>query len=329
MNDFASRGHSERDEKTAGGFRHERILTVERHLRKLFLLGGGLQVSQALPKLLVLFLSVIPLFGCEDKCKENPGDEECLEDLPPLDDGVDGQAPAGDATVCGNVVSSERLFYKSVELDDGELVQTGYCGFYRRELVFQMPEGAPKRGFVVQRVVTSREGHTLNPAAFTQDLEEKPNVCYDPGLEEDAEIVWELFGPIEKCEKSPYALKCGAYSEDGNGNLIPPRGAGGEPVYQRDLNLIAQFPTSEGVVVHDFQASYYTEEEMGTYWPTGMDGAAYWQPYPPFNICGHIDGNGPPFWNNIPKPRLERRIKVSWECCPAQETVVQDDTHVR
>lgn len=285
---------------------------------------GRLQATSGTAVMALLLL--LPIFGCEDVCKKNPGAAGCLSDLPPRDGGLD----AGDSTVCGTTVTSERLFVKSLELDNGEDVEVGYCGFYRRDLVFQMPDRAPQRGFIVQRVEKYLEGHTQDPDAFRENLESEPNAGYD-GEEGESEIIWELFGPIERCQVSPYAVPCrGPYNEV-NGVLQPSRTPDGDPIFSRDINFINQFPTAMGVVVYEFQASYYTEQEMGTYWPTGANGGYWGVADPRFSdpICGHVGGEGPPFWDDLPKNRLTRRIKVSWDCCPAEETVVEDDTHTR
>lgn len=248
---------------------------------------------------LVLALALL-LGACQtpvERCNAHPEDPACIPDA---------------GTVGG-------LTYRSVltELDDGRTadVVLGLCGNFTREVVWLMPDGAPADGFVVQQVdIESTDRCTLIPRDDSLDY---LDMCTDPPTVEN----------------------------------LPPRCVrGDEPLFDRsDIRFWEAFPMKAGAVryirtdlweffpqaVAEGQATitgaarFYTDAELGDEHPD--------EPGNPFRTDPFIVGESllpstvrePAFWRADRRQTLDRMMRVSWQCCPAMITVVEEDTHDR
>lgn len=232
--------------------------------------------------------------GCDNqqqRCNREPEAPDCIPDA---------------GTVGG-------LTYRTRQDTPGVDVVLLECGEFVREIFWLIPGGAPADGFVVQQITLTSTG--VCPAPSDSDYldrctdpptaETLPPSCIDgegaPFIDERALVYWELF-PMRAGEV---------------------RYAGTD-----EWNLFAQ-AVAEGEATIEGAARYYTERQMGFEHPG--DPASPFQ-LDPLSIPGsHTVATltRPTFWRNDDRPTLNRRITVSWTCCPAGPTRVEEDTHDR
>ena len=76
-------------------------------------------------------------------------------------------------------------------------------------------------------------------------------------------------------------------------------------------------------------ARFYTDASLGDEHPAHPDS--------PFQTHAIVVGDSrlpstdrePAFWRADAGPTLDRLMRVSWRCCPAMSTVIEEDTHDR
>lgn len=233
-----------------------------------------------------------------ERCNANPDDPDCIPDA---------------GTVGG-------LTYRSVqiELDDDRTtdVELGLCGRFVREIVWLIPGGAPADGFVVQQIdIESTDRCTIIPGEG-QGLDHL-DACTDPPTAETL---------------PPTCVRDGEpYFDRGDVRFWEafPMEAGAVRYVRSDLWEFFPQAIAEGEATFMGSARFYTAADLGDEHPDHPDS--------PFRTDPLIVGESrlpstdrePGFWRADRRPTLDRMMRVSWRCCPAMSTVIEEDTHDR
>lgn len=229
-----------------------------------------------------------------ERCNRDPSDPACVPDA----------GTVGDLT------------YRTlpVRRDDAWTdVQLGLCGEFVREIDWLMPAGAPADGFIVQQVdidlsatcSVSSDSPLLDTCTDPPSAEHLPAACVDadgrPSVAGYSIRFWEAF---------PMASGDVVYDGEDRWNLLP-----------------QAVPRGEATIVG--AARFYRAEDLAGQHPES--------PESPF-VTHPIDVPGsrlvatdrrPDFWRDDERMTLDRRMRVSWSCCPSQVTVLEEDTHDR
>lgn len=210
----------------------------------------------------------------------------------------------------------EGLTYRTRQLGQGDRrveVSIGICGAFTREIVWLMPEGAPTDGYVVQQVDISLTASCGVPdlSPFLDECTDPPSAdhlpptCLDdrgrPAVEGFTIRFWEAFPMAE-------------------GDV---RYAG---LDQWDLDAQA-VPRGEATI--EGAARFYTLTEMGSEAPSEQGSPFQRSPIPIPGSDVAATSEEPAFWSRDSRATLDRRMRVSWLCCPSMSTVVEEDDHDR
>lgn len=239
-------------------------------------------------------VSILLSIACDDvnPCAIDPTKASCMANT--------------DGGICPPV---EGLQYLSVAPANLTTDVVKACGEYRREIVFQMPNGAPEDGYIVQRV----ENEFTNFSGSTDD-----DQCHPP--DSDHTVFYELFGPIAKGKGVPYGYGCRQSISWENGELQGTINDEGTIVYMLDTNFYRNSYTAEGEYKATFSAQYYTFDEMGDYLPSGYHGS-YWDARPQSGHACSSEKIDLDEDEDIPPPFIDGRSTVDrimhfkWNCC--------------
>lgn len=236
------------------------------------------------------------LSGCPDgrvaACNDDPTRPECV-----VDGGV-----AGELTY--------RTHPRRVG-SDFVPVQIGPCGGYLREIDWQMPDGAPEDGYIVQRIQASWSGVC---AARDQDVlrtcaERVPEPCTD----DDGRA---SYPPVEVEFWEAWAIGRGAVTPSDDGESDDTWSAEPQAVPEGWFEVIGE-------------ARYYAGRDLGDERP-GAEGSPWDRhPGPPMNNRLPTTAVEPDFWRADARRGIVRRVALSWRCCPPGGTTVEEDSHDR
>lgn len=233
-----------------------------------------------------------------ERCNAHPEDPACIPDA---------------GTVGG-------LTYRSVQIDlDGERttdVRLGLCGRFVREVVWLMPDRAPADGFVVQQVdiettgacsVLPQEADDLELVDTCTDpptVENLPPRCIEDGqpfIDRGGIRFWEVF-PMEAGD-----IRYGSVDR-----------------WEQFVQIVARGETTIAGA-----ARFYASADLGDEHPMRPDSPFQTDPLAVGQSGLPSTYVEPDFWRADRRPTLDRMMRVSWRCCPAMSTVVEEDTHDR
>lgn len=86
---------------------------------------------------------------------------------------------------------------------------------------------------------------------------------------------------------------------------------------------------AEGRTTFTGSARFYTADALGDERPDQADSPFQTDPITVGNSRLPATDREPGFWRDDPRPTLDRMMRVSWQCCPAMITVIEEDTHDR
>lgn len=236
--------------------------------------------------------------GCPEstveRCNREPDTPECIPDA--------------------EVV--EGLTYRTEQIEQGEQwaeVRVGLCGAFRREIVWLMPGGAPADGYVVQQVDISLTAScsVSDASPFLDECTDPPSADHLPRACVDGQGRASVEGfTIRFWEAFPMTEGDVRYE--------------GSDLWDLDAQAV---PRGEATI--EGAARFYALEEMGSEAPEEQGG-----PFQRARI--QIPGSDvaatseePAFWSRDGRATLDRRMRVSWLCCPSMSTVVEEDDHDR